>query len=30
MDLYNPDNTWQQTDDGWPESVAADNSSPAN
>ena len=23
MELYNPDKTWQPTDDQWPESVAA-------
>jgi hypothetical protein len=23
MEFYNPDKTWQPTDDEWPESVAA-------
>lgn len=30
MELYNPDSTWQATDDGWPESVEEAAGAPSN
>jgi Protein of unknown function (DUF2950) len=30
MELYNPDSTWQPTDDAWPESVEEAASTPSN
>jgi hypothetical protein len=30
MELYNPDKTWQSTDDAWPESVEAAAGAPSN
>ena len=29
MELYNPDKTWQATNDAWPESVAAEDKTPS-